>query len=129
MAPCSPSTSPEERLAKRDGSLSKRSRRAVRKLLLCLILFVFTSAHAAARRVVIVKVDGLPPQMLADFVEARDPVTGLSRLPWIEKVFFRDGVWVKNFYSRGVSVSAPSWQVLETGWPLVIHGNVEYDRY
>jgi Type I phosphodiesterase / nucleotide pyrophosphatase len=101
----------------------------VRKLLVCLILFVFTSGHAADRRVVILKVDGLPPQMLADFVRARDPATGLSRLPWIEKVFFRDGAWVKNFYSRGVSVSAPSWQVLETGWPLVIHGNVEYDRY
>src|SRR5262245_33549182 len=129
MAQCSPSTNLEGGFGNSDGSFTKGSRRAVRKLLVCLILFVFTSAHAAGQRVVILKVDGLPPQMLADFVEARDPVTGLSRLPWIEKVFFRDGAWVKNFYSHGVSVSAPSWQVLETGRPLVIHGNVEYDRY
>src|SRR5262245_15461258 len=86
-------------------------------------------ADAAARRVVILKVDGLPGQMLADFVQERDPATGLSRLPWIEKVFFHGGTWVKNFYARGVSVSAPSWQVIETGRHMVIHGNVEYDRY
>jgi len=95
----------------------------------CLLIVISTSALGAARRAVVIKVDGLPGQLVADFVKERDPSTGLSRLPWIEKVFFQNGAWVKNFYVRGVSVSASSWQVLETGQRLVIRGNVEYDRY
>ena len=35
--------------------------------------------------------------------------TGQWTLPWIRKVFFEDGVQVANFYTRGISVSAPSW--------------------
>ncbi len=59
----------------------------------------------------------------------RDATTGSSQLPWIERVFVERGVWVRNFYSRGVSLSVPSWSILDSGRPMAIHGNVEYDRY
>src|SRR6185437_13148331 len=35
----------------------------------------------------------------------------------------------ENFYTRGISLSAPSWSMLDTGQHGVIRGNVEYDRY
>ena len=50
-------------------------------------------------------------------------------LPWIERIFVQGGTQLDNFYVRGLSLSAPSWQLLDTGRPLEIHGNVEYDRY
>jgi hypothetical protein len=34
-----------------------------------------------------------------------------------------------NYYSRGLSLSAPSWSILDTGRHLEIRGNSEYDRY
>ena len=36
---------------------------------------------------------------------------------------------MENFYVRGMSLSAPSWSLLDTGRHLQIRGNVEYDRY
>src|SRR5262249_8101022 len=39
------------------------------------------------------------------------------------------GTWVENFYVRGLSLSAPSWSLLDTGRRLELRGNVEYDRY
>ena len=36
---------------------------------------------------------------------------------------------MENFYVRGLSLSAPSWSLLDTGRHLEIRGNVEYDRY
>ncbi|MEI9811193.1 MAG: alkaline phosphatase family protein [Acidobacteriota bacterium] len=73
---------------------------------------------AEVNRVVILKIDGLPPRLL----EKR-------HLPNIERVFNQNGTRVDNFYVRGLSLSAPSWSLLDTGRQLEIHGNVEYDRY
>lgn len=83
------------------------------------------------QRVVILKVDGLPEGLLERSVQesggpGRD---GHSRLPWIQHVFSQNGVWMENFYVRGLSLSAPSWSLLDTGRHLQIRGNVEYDRY
>ena len=44
-------------------------------------------------------------------------------------MFSQNGVWMENFYVRGLSLSAPSWSLLDTGRHLQIRGNVEYDRY
>ena len=70
------------------------------------------------RSVVVLKIDGLPPRLLQQ-----------HKPPWIERVFGQGGTQVDNFYVRGISLSAPSWSLLDTGRPLEIHGNVEYDRY
>ena len=76
---------------------------------------------------VVLKVDGLTPAALQDYVdETRSP---RARRPWLEYVFERNGVWLDNFYSRGLSLSAPSWSVLDTGRHVDIRGNVEFDRY
>jgi hypothetical protein len=83
-------------------------------------------------RVVVVKVDGLPPDLIEKYTAQtaeRRGREGRSRLPWIEHVFLENGVWVENFYVRGLSISAPSWSLLDTGRHLEIRGNVEYDRY
>src|SRR5579862_671391 len=97
-------------------------------------LLLAVSLLAADRkvdRVVIIKVDGLPEGLLERYVSesgdgARD---GHSRLPWIEHVFAKNGTWMENFYVRGISLSAPSWSMLDTGRHLEIRGNAEYDRY
>jgi len=81
------------------------------------------------KRLVVVKIDGLPGYYVDEFVKQRDPKTGRSVLPWIEKIFYENGTRVPNFYSRGISLSAPSWSILDTGQHLQIKGNVEYDRY
>src|SRR5947209_19098102 len=54
----------------------------------CLLLSAFCLlANAQARRVVIIKVDGLPYAEVDRYVHERDPRTGQSRLPWIEHIF------------------------------------------
>lgn len=73
---------------------------------------------AETSRVVVLKIDGLPPAVLA-----------ANHLPNIERIFTRGGTTLDNFYVRGLSLSAPSWSLLDTGRPLEIRGNVEYDRY
>src|ERR1043165_926181 len=97
------------------------------------ILFVLcaclSAVRAETRRVVIIKVDGLPYDMVDRFVREQNPRTGKSQLPWINKVFYEDGTRVANFYVRGMSLSGPSWSLLDTGQHLQIKGNVEYDRY
>lgn len=80
------------------------------------------------KRVVIVKVDGLPAYYVDQFVKQRDPATGRSVLPWFEEIFYKNGSRVNNFYTRGISLSAPSWSMLDTGQHLQIKGNIEYDR-
>jgi hypothetical protein len=84
---------------------------------LLLALSALTSL-AQVDRVVILKIDGLPPRILAE-----------SRPPNIQHVFIENGTQLDNFYVRGLSLSAPSWSLLDTGRPLEIRGNVEYDRY
>ncbi len=84
------------------------------------------SAPSAAHvdRVVILKVDGLPENLIERYARESRP-----RLPRIAAIFGQDGAWFDNFYTRGISLSAPSWSMLDTGRHLQIHGNVEYDRY
>jgi hypothetical protein len=95
-----------------------------------LLLLAGAGLHAQTpKRLVIVKVDGLPAGLLERFVNEHDPATGKSRLPWIDHIFKQQGTMVRNFYTRGISLSVPSWSLLDTGQHLVIHGNVEYDRY
>ena len=81
------------------------------------------------KRVVVLKIDGLPGYYVDRFVRESDPKTGRSILPWFEEVFYRNGTRLNNFYTRGMSLSGPSWGQLDTGQHLQIKGNVEYDRY
>src|SRR5688572_13880933 len=92
-------------------------------------LYLVSSAHAQAKRVVLLKVDGLPYQTVDRFVRERDPQTGKSRLPWFEHIFYQNGTRLTNFYVRGMSLSGPSWSLIDTGQHLQIKGNVEFDRY
>ncbi len=95
--------------------------------ILLLLLCPF-AGHAQTKRIVVVKVDGLPYKMVERFVHETDPETGKSRLPWFDYIFFRNGSRVTNFYVRGMSLSAPSWSMVDTGQHLQIKGNVEFDR-
>ncbi|MGH9881192.1 MAG: alkaline phosphatase family protein, partial [Pyrinomonadaceae bacterium] len=95
----------------------------------CLLLLIPALGLAQAKRVVIVKCDGLPYDVVDRFVRERDPRTGKSQLPWIEHIFYERGSRLQNFYVRGMSLSAPSWSLLETGQHLRIKGNVEFDRF
>ena len=47
----------------------------------------------------------------------------------LKEAFYKNGTRVSNFYTRGMSLSGPSWGQLDTGQHLQIKGNVEYDRY
>ena len=82
-----------------------------------------------AQRIVILKIDGLNADLLYRTMRALDPATGKSRLPWFSHIFAENGTIFDNFYTRGISLSAPSWSMLDTGRHTVIRGNVEYDRY
>lgn len=86
-------------------------------------------AVKVARRVVILKIDGLNADLLYRTMRGTNPATGKSRLPWFSHIFADNGVIFENFYTRGISLSAPSWSMLDTGQHLVIRGNVEYDRF
>ena len=55
--------------------------------------------------------------------------TGKPRLPWFAHIFGDNGTVFENFYTRGISLSAPSWSMLDTGQHTIIRGNAEYDRY
>ena len=99
------------------------------------LAFLFLAAGSvfvtgqSVKRVVIVKIDGLPSYYVDHFVKVRDPETGKSILPWFDEVFYKNGSRVTSFYTRGMSLSGPSWGQLDTGQHLQIKGNVEYDRY
>ena len=97
-------------------------------LALAIAILLPAGAQAQARRVVLVKVDGLPYDTVDRFVRERDPQTGKSRLPWFDHVFYENGTRLTNFYVRGMSLSGPSWSLLDTGQHLQIKGNVEFDR-
>lgn len=98
-------------------------------IILALIFLLPSVGAAQARRLVVVKVDGLPYRLVDKFVHERNPRTGKSQLPWIEHVFYEQGTRVENFYTRGLSLSGPSWAILDTGQHAQIKGNVEFDRY
>src|SRR4051812_29290064 len=86
------------------------------------------AAEPRARRLVLVKIDGLPHRLVDEFANELDPETGKSRLPWVKHLFYENGARVNNFYVRGMSLSAPSWSMLDTGQRLQVKGNVEFDR-
>ena len=74
---------------------------------------------------VILKVDGMGQDMLANAIAERDPASGKSQLPWLSRIFVEQGAVYENFYTRGISLSAPSWSMLDTGHHTVIRGNVD----
>jgi hypothetical protein len=86
-------------------------------------------AHAEVQRLVLLKADGVPFETLDRFVREQHSETGKSQLPWIDHVFYQGGSRLSNFYVRGVSLSAPSWSLLDTGQHLQIKGNIEFDRF
>jgi len=85
-------------------------------------MLVVCADAQGVKRVVILKIDGLPGYYL-------DAATGKSVLPWVEEVFYKNGTRVPNFYTRGMSLSGPSWGQLDTGQRAQIKGNVEFDRF
>jgi len=97
-------------------------------VLLAVLLPAATTAQTHTKRVVVIKIDGLPYEMVERFAREDDPLTGKSLLPWFDNVFFQNGTRLTNFYVRGMSLSAPSWSTLDTGQHLQIKGNVEFDR-
>src|SRR5688500_9674808 len=103
----------------------------VRSLWLVLLLVVVctSSAFAQTKRLVVIKADGLPYDLVDRFVKQRDNETRKSVLPWIDHIFYQRGSRLSSFYVRGMSLSTPSWSLLETGQHLQIKGNVEFDRY
>src|SRR5215212_1231666 len=62
------------------------------------LLLAHAGAYAQAKRLVVLKVDGLQPDIVDCFVRERDPETGKSLLPWVEHVFYERGARLKNFY-------------------------------
>ena len=95
------------------------------------LLFITLAAPLGAevKRVVIIKLDGVPDNVLERELARVDPLTGKSTLPWMDRVFAQGGTRIDNFYVRGISLSTPSWSMLDTGQHLQIHGNAEFDRY
>jgi hypothetical protein len=114
------------------GRLCPALQRIAFRISLCL-LFISTllcvQAFAETKRLIIIKCDGLPYDLVDRLVKERDPRTGKSLLPWTEFIFYQNGARLSNFYVRGMSLSAPSWSLIETGQHLQIKGNVEFDRY
>lgn len=98
-------------------------------LVLAVVVVCGASAFAETKRVVIIKCDGLPYDLVDRLVKQRDKDTGKSVLPWIDHIFYQRGSRLSSFYVRGMSLSAPSWSLLETGQHLQVKGNVEFDRY
>jgi len=86
-------------------------------------------AASQVPRLVILKIDGLNGGLLYKAMDEIDPATGKSRLPWFSHIFRQNGTIFQNFYTRGISLSAPSWSMLDTGRHGIIRGNVEYDRF
>src|SRR5689334_10268024 len=69
-----------------------------------LALILLLPSLSAASRAVIVKVDGVPAELVSELANEKDPSTGKSRLPWIDEVFARNGTRIANFYVRGISL-------------------------
>jgi hypothetical protein len=118
------------------GTLNTVRKRALVPLntwLMTQFLFAFLILHSVAvgqtKRVVVIKADGLSYDHIERFVAERDPQKGESLLPAIKRAFYDGGTRLQNFYVRGISLSAPSWSLLDTGQHLQIKGNVEYDRF
>lgn len=94
-----------------------------------LVCIAGCAQNAHGRRLVVIKVDGMNADLLFRSMQQINPETGRSEVPWITRIFGENGMTLRNFYTRGISLSAPSWSELDTGCHTVIRGNVEYDRY
>ena len=94
-----------------------------------LLLVPYSYAVAQPKRLIVIKCDGLPYDKVDALARQRDPQSGKNVLPWIDHIFYQRGARLSNFYVRGMSLSAPSWSLLDTGQHLQIKGNVEFDRY
>src|SRR5689334_5564999 len=108
------------------------SRKSFLRMLIAVLVGLQPYSNSPAqgvKRLVMIKIDGLPGYYVDQFVRERDPETGRSVLPWIDHVFYKNGAHLENFYTRGMSLSGPSWGLLDSGQRLQIKGNVEYDRY
>jgi hypothetical protein len=105
----------------------KPSRLAV-VLVLC-AAFVCKASAETAKRLIVIKIDGLPADFLERYIDSKEPDGGRYLLPWFHHIFIEQGTWVQNFYVRGISLSAPSWSMLESGQHPAIRGNAEFDRY
>jgi hypothetical protein len=101
-------------------------------------------------RLIVLKVDGLPPWLLeaavnpeneqavglldnpAEFRRAveqfRQQLGREQLLPTIERFFFREGVRATQMYSATVTLSAVAWSVIETGQPSIIKGHGIFER-
>jgi hypothetical protein len=109
---------------------TRRSYPFISRLLAALAFLLFPGlGFGQTKRVVTVQCDGLPYELVDRFVRERDPRTGKSQLPWFDYIFYQRGTRLANFYVRGMSLSAPSWSLIDTGQHLQIKGNVEFDRY
>ena len=121
------------RAGNQNGNDLRRQQQYIRiSTTLLAVLFLLTcsaSSFGQAKRIVVIKCDGLPYDLVDRLVEERDPITGKSTLPWIERIFYQQGSRLSNFYVRGMSLSAPSWSLIDTGQHLQIKGNVEFDRF
>jgi len=104
------------------------TRRTSRRALVFLLLF-WRPLAAEVKRIVIIKLDGVPENVLERELSRVDPITHKSTLPWMDRVFAQGGTRIDNFYVRAISLSTPSWSLLDTGQHLQIHGNAEFDRY
>ncbi len=104
-------------------------RAVARRSFTILALGVCAPLAAEVQRVVILKLDGVPEQVLERELARFDPATRRSSLPWMDHVFRAGGTRLANFYVRAISLSAPSWSLLDTGRHLQIRGNAEFDRY
>ena len=103
-----------------------------------------------SKRVVLIKVDGLPPDLMAA-VAFPENAEFLSRLPYAEDLrsqirfyreqtgrklilpnirhyFFEDGVYIENMFSETLTLSAAAWAVADTGQPSVIKGHATFSR-
>jgi len=103
----------------------------IRFVFAALLLAVLTGAVSAqgVKRLVVVKIDGLPNDSIEKYVKKKDPKTGKSMLPWFDEIFYKNGTRVPNFYTRGISLSGPAWGMVDTGQHMQVKGNVEFDRF
>ena len=111
---------------------------------------VAVAATSSAKRIILIKVDGLPPDLMAA-VAFPEEEEFLRRLPYradllkqirfyqeqtgrklvlpnIRHYFFEDGVYVENMFSETLTLSAAAWAVIDTGQPSVIKGHATFSR-
>ncbi|MBI3950537.1 MAG: alkaline phosphatase family protein [Acidobacteria bacterium] len=103
------------------------------------------------KRLILIKVDGLPPDLLAAaaFPERDDLVNRLSYaedfrravdlfrkqtgreiiMPNVRKYFFEEGVVCENMFASTLTLSAAAWAVIDTGQPSIVkkHGTFSRD--